>query len=381
MTPPALKEDPAENSPRTPLSASRSTPTSPKPNKAGLVPKEARAQPEPTNDFAHFIRNTGPPAIKSSTETSEAAPVGVSNRAIKPMSSHKTLSRRTTAENLRSPPPTKTSFSEVIPPLPVVAPKKTRAGLSPREPRTERRSPNADLIEFLRAGPPPGTVAAVVAAQTQHSPNNGPPSTRYNVRTSDARTDGSASVRSSSLMTTSLHGSINSQRALLASPSKTHMRTDADSKPLPIRTDSATARLGTQNRDPWSLPSDNKAAVAKPIQEEEAVGKTQYRNKDPYALPSDDDEDDGEDLIVPVQKPRKAEESFIDFLKNVEPPPHNTAFGQEPSGYGQAGYPKGYIAPTGQSYVDHGHPANKLRKEKSGSMRNRIFGKTKVGVN
>lgn len=54
------------------------------------------------------------------------------------------------------------------------------------------------------------------------------------------------------------------------------------------------------------------------------LGKKRYRNKDPYAIDFDDDED--EDLLTALPnagKPKRQEESLIDFLNSVEPPSLN----------------------------------------------------------
>jgi len=56
------------------------------------------------------------------------------------------------------------------------------------------------------------------------------------------------------------------------------------------------------------------------------VTRKRYRNKDPYAIPSDsEDEDDDEEFLtaLPRKNQRPKEESFVDFLRNNEPPTNN----------------------------------------------------------
>ena len=166
-----------------------------------------------------------------------------------------------------------------------------------------------------------------------------------------------------------------------------------DSTPMPTHQEAppaaATSRNQYRNKDPYAMPDDDDEPLA--AEEEEPTERRQYRNKDPYALPSDD-EDEEHLNALPVRKPQPQGESFMDFLKNTEPPHHATnaplaqrmgaspANGQNRQAPGQAwNYNNTHSGDGGKMYLNGSSNANKLRKEKSGGMRNRIFGK-KVGT-
>lgn len=348
------------DSPQLQSSAPRPSQNNMKANKAGLMPKEARVQTETMDDIAHFIRNTGPPQ----------APFNSSRPGSAKGTPRKTPSRRTSGEYPRSAPATKSTFEESVPPLPVIEPKKSRTDLTPREATTKKRSPNADLIEFLRAGPPPGTVTASQTAASNSS-------AKTNGRASDARSHASASQRSSSLMTQSAAGSINSYSPLLASPpSKSQVRGEPEHSSLHTQREApAEGKKQYRNNHPYAMPSDDE--MPQPSAAPGAGGKRQYRNKDPYALPS---EDEDEDMITTAARPKpQKEESFVDFLKNTEPPStggYSASNGMPTKRFDDVSESR---QPTNRAYVDQSASSNKLKKEKSGSMRTRIFGK-KVGA-
>ena len=150
-----------------------------------------------------------------------------------------------------------------------------------------------------------------------------------------------------------------------------------------------SSRTQYRNKDPYAMDYNDDAST--PVQEEETTQRRQYRNKDPYALPSDDeDETDMITPVAPVRKPQTQGESFIDFLKNTEPPAHLTKppLAERMAGAnginGQAspqarGYAYNYGSEAGTTYTNGANNGNKLRKESSGGMRSRIFGK-KVGA-
>lgn len=363
-----------------------------KPAKTGFLPREARMNLE-----SGQVANN--PAGHSGYQSRQAIDKPfASDRSVSGQGSlYKSSSRRSSGENLRSPPPTKDAFSDTIPPLPTIETKKQRSNYLPREAKIERRSPNADLIDFLRAGPPPGTVAAKAASNTNmHSQASASPTlTSNSIRSNgmaNTRSSASPSNRTSSVMTQSVHGSVNSHTGLLPQNSRGYMRNDDQTatpayppqnstlaSSTPSRntpaTNGASGKTQYRNKDPYAL-SDNEeedglSALPTAKDNPPANARHQHRSKDPYAMPSDDEFDDDLRDLDPVPKPKtKKEESFVDFLRNVEPPPHLT--NPAPSSRLAA------MAGSNSAYVEQGYQSqgpNKLKKEKSGSMRTRFFGK------
>lgn len=353
-----------------------------KPAKKGFLPREARLNLE-TGQVANS------PMAYSGQHSGHTIE--------QPFTNTRSSSRRSSGENLRSPPPTKDAFSDTIPPLPIIETRKPRTNHLPREATVAHRSPNADLIDFLRAGPPPDTVAAKTAAnakvqsQSSASPTLTSSSSRLN-GVGNTRSSASPSNRTSSVMTQSIHGSVNSHTWLLPQGSRGYLRTDDQgatpayqsqhnisansnaSRSTPA-TNGARGKTQYRNKDPYAFDDDEEdgGISALPPTNNSAVStvRGQHRSKDPYAIPSDDEFEDELRDLEPLPKPRaKKEESFVDFLRNVEPPPRMT--GAPPSSRHVA------MAGSNAAYVDQGyqsHAPNKLKKEKNGSIRTKFFGK------
>jgi hypothetical protein len=68
------------------------------------------------------------------------------------------------------------------------------------------------------------------------------------------------------------------------------------------------------------------------------------RVKDPYAIDTDDDD---EDLLTALPKSKRPEESLIDFLRNVDPPPQNDPKPILPNGSSQASSSRNGATPAG----------------------------------
>ncbi|KAI0141675.1 hypothetical protein GGR57DRAFT_495842 [Xylariaceae sp. FL1272] len=236
-------------------------------NRAGPVPvaRDARVPRESIQDFAAFIRSTGPP--------------GANGQSVN--GSH--VNRANTGASAPGPPPAKPSSMDV----------RRGARLQARDATVNASNESSDLIDFIRRGPPaanssmpriPRTVAPFRNTQDSEYMSSAVggravDATIPNVRSSQASTNVTESSAPSSM---------NSQSALLNSRNK------------PQQLYSATS-------------FDDEDMMPK---------RTQRRVRDPYAIDfSDEEEEEEEDMTVKPRPPAKKEESLIDFLNNYPPPP------------------------------------------------------------
>ncbi|KAF7182542.1 hypothetical protein CNMCM7691_002113 [Aspergillus felis] len=235
-----------------------------------------RPQRSPTADLADFLKNTGPPGSETSrprtSKSSSREPTDFP-RASKSMSSER---------------------AKYIPiQIPSIGPEQ-RDRNSPRSgaPRLEARSAvaprghrTAELVEFLREGPPnigahqvPRTIGASRETMDMDELRQGAPSV--------------ASTRGGSMATRSL-ASVGSRTALLESANR------------------STAQ-GASSVNAANLSSSRDSTDPQPA-------RKQRRVRDPYAIDDSDDDEYLEELLEP-SKPKREEESLIDFLRNVPPP-------------------------------------------------------------
>ncbi|GIC90610.1 uncharacterized protein Aud_007048 [Aspergillus udagawae] len=235
-----------------------------------------RPQRSPTADLADFLKNTGPPGSETPrprTSKSSSRELTDFPRASKSMSSER---------------------AKYIPiQIPSIGPEQ-RDGNSPRSgaPRLEARSAvsprghrTAELIEFLREGPPnigahqvPRTVGPSRETMDMDELRQGAPSV--------------ASTRGASMATRSL-ASVGSRTALLESANR------------------STAQGGS------SVNAANLSSYGDSTDPQPA--RKQRRVRDPYAIDDSDDDEYLEELLE-SSKPKREEESLIDFLRNVPPP-------------------------------------------------------------
>lgn len=237
--------------------------------------RDARVEREPLDDFAEFIRSTGPPGV--------APP---------------------RAYTYSGGPPAQRTVSASTPKSSALQPE--RSSSSAGRPRYQARDAvvpyggnSSDLIDFIRQGPP--------SSNTRENPRI--PRTVAPFRTtmdSDqmvgamSRNDNAPDARNSRASTEvsvqpSVQSSVNSQSALLGNNyNGSNYNTDSRAPVIP-----RIGGLDTENQMPK---------------------RKQRRVKDPYAIDLSDEEDEFEAFVAP-KKPAKAEESLIDFLNNVPPPP------------------------------------------------------------
>lgn len=237
----------------------------------GPQARDARVPRESIQDFADFIRSTGPSGNGPPNRTGT-------------MPAH----RR--------------DISQPVPPTtrrPSIGPKRTvstRARLQARDAAVSSNNESSDLIDFIRRGPPsnPGINPRI--------PRNVAP-----FRTT---------MDSDQLQMTGASGG-KAVDATIPDVQAGRVSTTVTENSIQSSINSSTALLNKANKP---------AQYTNNFDEEDMVPKRKQRRvRDPYAIDFSDEDDDDllEELdIAPKPKPKpRQEESLIDFLNNCEPPP------------------------------------------------------------
>ncbi|KAK0719511.1 hypothetical protein B0H67DRAFT_642859 [Lasiosphaeris hirsuta] len=237
--------------------------------------RDARLPRESIAEFADFIRSTGPNGgslAPASALRNAAGPIPISKSSI---------------ESSRV--PTAVSTGSV-----------SRARLQAREAAVNSKDDNSDLIDFIRRGPPsnagnpriPRTVAPfrTTMDSDQLAAAVGGKAVDAQLRDVEIRSS-QASTNATENSMRSVPSSINSQSALLGR-----------NKPLP----GGNSRFGGMGDDDMPMPK-----------------RKTRRVRDPYAIDISDEEDEDEEEAAPKPRRRQQtqEESLMDFLRNVPPPP------------------------------------------------------------
>lgn len=231
---------------------------------ASAQARDARVPRESINDFADFIRTTGPSG-------------GVVDRA--PMH-HRDISAPVTSSAARS---SMVSRQASV----------NRMRLQARDPVINTSNESSDLIDFIRRGPPssgnnPRIPRNVAPFRSTMDSDLMQMSGAVGGKAVDAVIPDVRNSQASTQFTeTSVQSSVNSQSALL---SKTH-------KPMAY----------TNFDDDDMTPK-----------------RKQRRVRDPYAIDFSDEEDDDFGIATRPKPKQTHEESLIDFLNNYQPPPDPT---------------------------------------------------------
>ncbi|KAK3686070.1 hypothetical protein B0T22DRAFT_382588 [Podospora appendiculata] len=265
----------------------RSTnPTAPKSRSNAPQARDARMPRESLADFADFIRSTGPDGSVVAPPLRASGPSAVRN----PTGPVPVSVSKSSIDSGRA----STSRTNI-----------NRVRLQARDAAVDYKDDNSDLIDFIRRGPPssagnPRIPRAVAPFRTTMDSDQ--MSGAVGGKAVDAQLN-DAEIRSSQASTTitdysmpSAQSSINSQSALLGR-----------NKPLP-----GSNSNGTMNTRQGAFDSDMPMPVRKT-----------RRVRDPYAIDFSDEEQSDEDDVAlkPKQRVQTQEESLIDFLNNVPPPP------------------------------------------------------------
>ena len=349
-------------------SISRPAPKNKKPTAAGTLAREATVQTQSTQDFADFIRTTGP-----ETEPNTFIPL----LASKSMQSLRSLA--TSQANSRSHSPAterSRSLSAVsvgkqnmeaqnIPPVPAMpvmttpAPLKTNS-TKPQNaarpgPQLRARGANgsagagnsSELIDFIRNGP--------AEAGSSRIPRNVAPfrttmdSDELQLLSDKLDTEKQLDLSLNSYGSTTSNSNYRDNSGIASQFYRPNTSTSTSSQPPSARSSSnSQAKLLPGNSNIASPPATTKpAATSQPAYSSPPVRlgvpgssvmppgtleRKRHRNKDPY--PIDDSEDD--DLLTALPRDRRPEESLVDFLRNNEPPPNNAPKPLAPAGQAQA---------------------------------------------
>ncbi|KAF2468441.1 uncharacterized protein BDR25DRAFT_54792 [Lindgomyces ingoldianus] len=268
-------------------SGSRSKTTSAN-KKMGPKPlaREPRIQGESMRDFADFIRSTGPaagdqrpvqPFLSLSNSTSPKSPPSTSTIS--------GLGRRMSARHSSTLGQSGSSAGEG----PSARP---RLHMEPRSPAGQRTG-NDELIDFIRQGPPGSN-----NGQHRIPRSVAPFRTTVDSDQFDRMLDDNSNIESaygSQVSTNSKqsNNTSNSRTGLLPTPTVVH----------PAYSNTPQNLTGSLNNP------------------EPQIKRTRRRVKDPYAIDSDDEDDDLLTALPKSSKPRQQEESLMDFLGSMEPPP------------------------------------------------------------
>ncbi|KAI1502910.1 hypothetical protein F5X99DRAFT_147636 [Biscogniauxia marginata] len=245
--------------------------------RTGTVPqaRDARVPRESMNDFAEFIRSTGPPG-----DTGAAYPT----RA--------TLGNSTVVRNITGPTHSKGNAS--------IDSRRTdysaRIRLQARDPTVNQSSESSELIDFIRRGPP-----------NANSNNPRIPRTVAPFRTT---------MDSDQLQMTGAVGG-KAVDATVPNVRESRTSTNVTESSAPSSLNSQSALLNKTNKSQF-YSADN-------FDDDDMMPKrTRRRVRDPYAIDFSDEEDELELGMTPKPMPKqkqKQEESLIDFLNNYPPPP------------------------------------------------------------
>jgi hypothetical protein len=249
--------------------------------------REPRIQSESMRDFADFIRSTGPvngesqpvqPFVSLSSAPRAKSPPTANTSAINSLG-RRLSGRQSTIQST-------TSAAGEGPSA------RPRIHMEPRSAATQR-SGNDDLIDFIRQGPPG-------AGNGQHRIPRAVAPFRTTVDSDqfERMLDENGNVESAygsqvSTASKTTHASANSRTGLLPA---------------------ANVVQPAYSNTPQNLTG----SLTNP---EPQITRTRRRVKDPYAIDTDDED---EDLLTALPKSsRRQEESMLDFLNTMEPPPSN----------------------------------------------------------
>ncbi|OJJ40414.1 hypothetical protein ASPWEDRAFT_166484 [Aspergillus wentii DTO 134E9] len=242
--------------------------------------RDARATNGSTRDFADFLKSTGP-------DTPRSVPDGAQSPRSRRLSDATIISKK---------------FSRPASALSKdAASTRSSPKLQARPAAAAKSEQTSDLIDFIREGPPmsgahriPRTVAPF--RNTMDSDDLRPFDSAQLQQDPPTR-DSVASTQDESVANKSL-ASFGSRTGLLDSVARTNAQA------APIKQAPPPSSSANEFDDPFPV-------------------RKQRRVPDPYAIDSDDDDDELEELLEP-SKPKREEESLIDFLRNAPPPESDT---------------------------------------------------------
>jgi hypothetical protein len=235
-------------------------------NRTGPVPKarDARVARESMQDFADFIRSTGP---RGETTMRANRPVTGTSNITRSVTGPPSLSKSSSMEARRGP------------------------KLQARDAIVNTSNESSELIDFIRRGPPSANGNSPRIPRTVAPFRN---------------------TQDSDYMMSAVGGK--AVDAIIPE-FRTSQSTNITEASAPSSMNSQSALLNKSNRRQHSFGNS--------FDEDEIMPKrTRIRARDPYAIDSSDEDDEGYD-VTPQPQPQpqpKQEESLIDFLNNYPPP-------------------------------------------------------------
>jgi hypothetical protein len=274
-------------------------------------PRDAKVEPSTSRDLADYLRSTGPesdnqlPRALVSRPTTSASQQPPTARSAAGQS--QTVEQSGTITKASGQAPLHSSDAIITSGRPSTTLTTRTSGSSryvPRDAQVSKNATTSALADFIREGPPrnagdhriPRTVAPFRTTMDSDDLNG-------LVSSTDKDPPGrssAASTQDSSTVSQSVQSSINSHTGLLDRSKK--MKPGPSTNGMRTRTSMITS----------SSQSNAKDAMPK---------RKQRRVRDPYAI--EDSDDDMEE--VATLKPKRDEESLIDFLRNTAPQPSMTA--------------------------------------------------------
>jgi hypothetical protein len=274
-------------------------------------PRDAKVEPSTSRDLADYLRSTGPEsdnqlpralASRPATSSSQAPPTP---RSAVQQPQTVEQSRTTTKAGRQA--PLHSSDAAVASGRSSTTATSRTSGSSryvPRDAQISKNSTTSALADFIREGPPraagdhriPRTVAPFRTTMDSDDLSGLMSSTD---KDRPGRSS-AASTQDSSTVSQSVQSSVNSHTALLDRSKKTKPGQSTNGR----ITGSSTISSSSQSTARDAMPK-----------------RKQRRVRDPYAI--DNSDDDIEE--VATLKPKRDEESLIDFLRNTAPLPSMTA--------------------------------------------------------
>ncbi|KAK7755978.1 hypothetical protein SLS62_001920 [Diatrype stigma] len=230
--------------------------------------RDARTPVDSTQDFAGFIRGTGPQGTPNRVRTGSVANARNDSPPVTVARSISSVNRSTSSL--------------------------ARARLQAREAAVTSSNGSSELIDFIRRGP-------------QDSASNNPRIPRH---VAPFR----STMDSDQLLMSGATGGKAVDAVLPNIRDSSQASTNVTDASAPSSFNSHSALLNKANK-PTAYAPDN-------FDDEDMVPKRKQRRvRDPYAIDLSDEDDDLFDEVLPKPKPPKKEESLIDFLNSYEPPP------------------------------------------------------------
>jgi len=248
--------------------------------------RDARVERNSMGDFADFIRSTGPPGVTLSQS---------------PRSAHTEARQRNQNSTVYNTSPSRyESAPPSAPPSRRSNSSTGRVKLQARDAIVPRRDNTSDLIDFIRQGPP--------NANPHENPRIPRSVAPFRTTMDSDQMSGAIASRSADLSPTEGHFSRVSNDQSMQS-----VNSSMNSQSALLNSHKSAAKNMAQGYDPH---------------EGDMPKRKTRRVRDPFPIDLTDDEDEDDVKVSP--EPRREQESIVEFLKTVPPPPTSSVFDDVP---------------------------------------------------